>query len=229
MSVTISDEQLERCERAFWDIAAVRPISDERTQLGDDAFWTEMVRIFPEVETGDLDPLMLVRLADAERRAIAEWERGAPKTSPALSKLLRDAADQWLWYGHAANREETLGANSVAHMPTPAGVPPIVVQRGSEGRGTGRVHSMNHGDAVRRETAAHLPEPCTAPSGLECTKPDHGHRWEAADDPPADQRHLGDELACNCCGQPIFWDERTQTYWHTDPSAPPCLLVPDVR
>jgi hypothetical protein len=106
--VTITTDQFRECERAFWRVAAARPTSDERTQHADDAFWATMVRLFPEVKVGELDPLTTGRLGEAERHAVTEWDKDGlqPETASALSELMRAAANEWLYYGHPANQFE---------------------------------------------------------------------------------------------------------------------------
>jgi hypothetical protein len=62
------------------------------------------------------------------------------------------------------------------------------------------------------------PESCTSTNGLECTHPEHDHRAVDGDsDSP--------EMLCDHCRCPLFWDERSKRYWHTDPSVPACFLV----
>lgn len=107
MTVTIGNPQLQRCVREFWRVAAVRPVSDHRTREGDMAFWAEMVRQFPTVQTGDLDPLMCFETERMQRAAIAEWdsEGVAPETNTALDAVMTRAANQWLYCNHPANQE----------------------------------------------------------------------------------------------------------------------------
>lgn len=39
----------------------------------EDAFWEEVVKQLPEIETGDLDPITCVRLSEMMKDAIKEW------------------------------------------------------------------------------------------------------------------------------------------------------------
>jgi hypothetical protein len=73
------------------------------------------------------------------------------------------------------------------------------------------------------------PAPCTSPNGLECEEDSHGHKYLDGFDWTDQQHGPTGELLCNDCGAPIFWDEKTCRYWHTDPTAPPCPLVTEVR
>lgn len=84
------------------------------------------------------------------------------------------------------------------------------------------------GKLIRRLTDALPPRPgaCSSVRGLECANHDHDHRWSPDN---VEQAHSGDELACNDCGCPIFWDQATHQYWHTDSATPPCFLIPEVR
>lgn len=110
MTVTLTDEHLSLCERAFWNVEGKTGTVEERARRGDDAFWAAMASRFPEVTTGDLDPLMTHRLTIAEEHAVAEWysENGlSPEMNAALSTALRTAANAWLDYNHPANAEVT--------------------------------------------------------------------------------------------------------------------------
>lgn len=108
MPLTITDDQLTRCERAFWD-AADRSISTdaERVARSDGAFWAALVAMFPQVTTGDLDPLITHRLTHAEARALDEWRGDGlqPETNAALRGAMREAADLRLAFNHPANQE----------------------------------------------------------------------------------------------------------------------------
>lgn len=71
------------------------------------------------------------------------------------------------------------------------------------------------------------PSPCTSPNGLECTNPEHDHRYHPLQLPGDDEpeAHIGEEPMCEDCGLVLFYCKRTEDYWHTDPTAPECFLV----
>ncbi len=158
---------------------------------------------------------------------LADWTRRHPEIAPAMGygPLRPMLVDNITEAGPLAQRTvdrindrlRLLGADVTQVQPHTANVigPALLAAIGNEHtRSTDR-----NGDDVCASCG--LPFPCAA-AGEHASCPPEAHDRTAGDEQAVDEHGL---MACNDCGEPIFYCERTGWYHHVDPAAMPCFLI----
>lgn len=91
----ISDSQLARIDRAFWNPPGVPVLA---AGLCEDAFWVELAAMFPGTDAADLDTAATWPFMQLCREAVEEHatEGLRPETNARLREAMRKIANEWL-------------------------------------------------------------------------------------------------------------------------------------